>query len=210
MDRNLYIKSSFPVRLPEKLEAVRKKAMDMGIPIIPEDTVSLLQTVFALLKPEKVLEIGCAVGFSAGLFASLVPDGGSVVTIDRYPYMIEKAKENFNLMDISHKVKLLEGDAAAILPTLDEFYDFIFLDAAKGQYPFFLPQCLRLLKKGGVLCADDIFLSGMLYKDPLQIPRRHRTAQKRMKEFLNVIFNDSSLQSAILNVGGGLSLAVKL
>lgn len=188
---------------------LQRHALAEGFPIIPPETARLLSVLVSVKQPMNVLEIGCAVGFSASLIATHMPDGGAVTTIDRYPFMIERAKVNFQKMGMTDKITLLEGDAKDILPALQSGYDFIFLDAGKGQYLNFLPHCLRLLEKGGMLVADNVLQNGTVVMDPAALPRRQRSLHKRMNEFLWIISNTEGLETSIIPIGDGLSVTVK-
>jgi len=189
---------------------VQKRATDEGIPIIPNETARFLDTLLTVHKPRRALEIGCAVGFSAGLICSRLQPGGTLVTIDRYEFMIEQAKRNFEYLGIADRVTLLEGNAEDILPTLDGGFDFIFIDGAKGQYLTFLDESLRLLETGGILVADDILQYGSVTRDRYDITRRQRSTQKRMREFIHRITNTEGLETSILPIGEGLSFSAKL
>jgi len=184
-------------------------ALREGFPVAPPETARLLAFLITLAKPMRVLEIGCAVGFSASLMAMHMPEGGTVTTIDRYAYMLERARPNLARLGLTERVSILEGDAADVLPTLTDAYDFIFLDAAKGQYGRFMPECLRLLKTGGILVADDVMQEGMLAHERTDAPRRKRTTHTRMHDFLYTLSHTEGMQTTILPVGDGVALAYK-
>lgn len=193
-----------------ELGELQQKSYEEGLPIIPNDVVRLLGVILSMHKPEKILEIGMAVGFSATYMSGYLPEGGYIKTIDRYPLMIEKAKDNFKRLGVEDKITILEGDAADVLPTLDEKFDFIFMDAAKGQYIQILPQVLRLLRKGGIIFADDVLQDGRVAQGYDEVPKRQRTIHKRMNEFLSEISNNPKLKSSILTIGDGVALIQKL
>ncbi len=193
-----------------ELGELQKWAYEQGLPIIPKDVVKLLGFVLGLKRPKAILEIGMAVGFSASFMSRFLPEDGYIKTIDRYPLMIEKAKENFKKFNLQDKITILEGNANDILPTMDEKFDFVFMDAAKGQYVTILPEVLRLTKVGGVIMADDILQDGRVAQDYFEIPRRQRTIHKRLNEFLQEITHNSKLRTSILTVGDGVALIEKL
>lgn len=195
--------------LPGLLGDLQKQALSEGFPIIPPETARLLCVLVSIKKPETILEIGCAIGFSAALMAEYMADGGTVTTIDRYPFMIERAKVNFEKLGLTDRVTLLEGDAKDILPSLHSKYDLVFLDAGKGQYLNFLPHCLRLLSKDGILAADNVLQNGTVTMEPKLLPRRQRSTHKRMNEFLWVLSNTEGLETSIVPIGDGLSITVK-
>ena len=203
-----YIDDVQPIR-GGMLGEIQKNAYEKNVPIIPNDVVKLIEFIFAVTKPEKVLEIGMAIGFSSSLMAELMEGRGHVTTIDRFDVMIKQAKENFRKLGNEDKITLIEGDAAEILPTLDEKYDIIFLDAAKGQYINFLPDCMRLLKVGGILIADDILQNGTVADDISEITRRQRTIHKRLRAFIEEITGNPYLTTSILTIGDGVAVCRK-
>ncbi len=195
-----------------KLGDLQKYAYDVDLPIIDKETASFLSVLLAIKQPEEILEIGCAVGFSAMLMSKFLKENGKVTTIDRYPKMIEKAKKNFSDLGYENKISLIEGDALEVLDILvneNKSYDVIFLDAGKGQYINMLPNILKLLKKGGLLIADDLFQNGNIVKDITEIEKRQRTIHRRMNEFLKTITEDENLQSSIIPIADGVLIAVK-
>lgn len=193
-----------------ELGELQRKSYKEGLPIIPKDVVKLLGFVIGIKKPKAILEIGMAVGFSSSYMAQFLPEDGYIKTIDRYPMMIERAKENFKKFGLEDKITIIEGDANEVLKGLDEKFDFVFMDAAKGQYINILPDILRLTKKGGIIMADDIFQDGRVAMDRYSIPRRQRTIQKRLNEFLYEITHNDKLRTTLLTVGDGVALIEKL
>lgn len=193
-----------------ELGELQRKSYEEGLPIIPKDVVKLLGFVLGIHRPVKILEIGMAVGFSAAFMSGFLPEKGHITTIDRYPLMIEKAKANFKRLGIEDKITILEGDANIVLKNLDEKFDFVFMDAAKGQYINILPDVLRLLRVGGVIMADDILQDGRVAQDYFEIPKRQRTIHKRLNEFLNTITHSNNLRTSILTIGDGVALIEKL
>ena len=192
------------------LGEIQAEALRVGLPIIPPAVARFISTLLSIHRCANVLEIGCAVGFSAALMSSCLAEGGHVTTIDRYPQMIARARENFQRLGIENRVTILEGDARGILPTLSGPYDFIFLDAAKGQYPLFFPECLRLLRLGGVLLADNVLQGGRTAAGRYEVQRRQRTTHARLREFLREACNTSGLESSIIPIGDGLLLVCKV
>ena len=177
------------------------------LPIIRPSAARFLQFLCALKKPKRILEIGACVGFSAILMKNVCPDA-KIETIDRYDYMIGRAKENFARFDKEGNITLLEGQAAEILPTLKGEYDLIFLDAAKGQYPAFLPECLRLLAPGGIFLADDVLFDGLVAESS-RSTRRDMTIVKRLRSFISELTNDETLYSSLIPIGDGMIAVMK-
>ena len=192
------------------LGEIEKESRAADVPIIPHETARLLSVLLTLKKPKNILEIGTAVGFSSGLMTRYLEEGGTVTTVDRFEVMLKDARKNIKRMGLEDKIKILEGDAADILPELTGPYDVIFLDAAKGQYSAFLPHCIRLLNIGGLLIVDDVLQGGDIAKTRFAVPRRQRTIHKRLKNFLWDISHTDVLTSSIVPIGDGLAVCVKV
>lgn len=195
--------------LPGILGEIEKDAHERRVPIIPHETVVFLNLLLGQIKPQQILEIGTAIGFSSSLMAQHVGEEGQVTTIDRYEKMINEAKGNYEKQGITDKVTLLEGDAADVLPTLTGPYDMIFMDSAKAKYYDFLPECMRLLKVGGMLIVDDVLQGGTILEPKENIPRRVRTIHRKLNLFMDVVMKHPSLESSLLPLGDGLLLIVK-
>ncbi|MBE5844678.1 MAG: O-methyltransferase [Butyrivibrio sp.] len=193
----------------EFLDELEKEALADDVPIIRKDTQSLIRFLLTLERPLNILEVGCAVGFSALLMARYSEDNAKITTIEKFEKRIPIAKRNFEKYDEKKKITLLEGDAAEILAELDGQYDFIFMDAAKGQYLNFLPDCKRLLRKGGLLLSDNVLQDGDVMESRFAVTRRNRTIHERMRDYLFAIKHDPELESVILTVGDGMAISVK-
>lgn len=202
----------------EFLNALEKEALGEGVPIIRTQTQSLLRFLLELVKPEKILEVGTATGFSACLMLNYAPAKASVTTIERDPERIAKAREHFAMIDEdpscmpgrrSGQITLLEGDAASILKELEGPYDFVFMDAAKGQYIHFLPEVVRVLAPGGLLVSDNIFKDGEILESRFAVKRRDRTIHKRMREYLQALTERDDLQTLLLEEGDGAALSIR-
>ena len=183
-----------------------------GVPIIQPEVAALLALMCKIQRPQRVLEIGTAIGYSALLMLSniqAVTDGGTITTIERAPDMAALARINFEKAGVSDRIELLEADAEVLLPELDGQYDMIFLDAAKAHYIHFLPHCIRLLRTGGLLVSDNILYGGMVVNRDLLI-RRKITIVKRLQKYIAAICDTPELQSSILSVGDGVALSYKL
>lgn len=196
-------------QLPGELGQIQKEANEKGVPIIPHETVVFMQFLLGQLQPKKILEIGTAIGFSSSLMAQYAGEGAHVTTIDRFDVMIRNAKATYARLGNEEQITLLEGQAADIFPTLIGSYDFIFMDSAKSKYIEFLPECLRLLRKGGVLMVDDIFQAGTVL-DPIEtISRSQRTIHRKLKKFLHVINTHPDLTTSLVPLGDGVALITK-
>ena len=192
-----------------KAGQLQQWAYDNSFPVVPKQTAGFIRTLLSALKPKDILEIGCCVGFSAGLMSEYLAESGHITTIDRYDIMIDLPKKNIKKYEWEDKITLLEGDASDILPTMDKSFDFIFMDAAKGQYLQFLPYCIRMLRLGGVLLADDILKDGYLAMDRFSVPRRQRTTHRRMREFVYTLTHTEGLETSLLTIGDGLTMTTK-
>ncbi len=191
------------------LDELEREALENRVPIIRKDSQSLIKFFLTLNHPKKILEVGCAVGFSALLMAEYSDADTKITTIEKFDKRIAEAKNNFNKYDKNNKITLLEGDALEILAQLDEQYDFIFMDAAKGQYINFLPDCKRLLKTGSILISDNVLQDGDVFESRYAVTRRNRTIHERMRDYLYTLKHDEELESVILNVGDGMAISVK-
>lgn len=196
-------------KLPGELGKLEEEAHVAEVPVIPHETVVFLKFLLGQIQPERILEIGAAIGFSSSVIATTIGENAHVTTIDRFDVMIEKAKKNYERLGLTDKVTLLEGQAADILPELSGPYDFIFMDSAKSKYIEFLSECLRLLRKGGVLMVDDIFQGGTILLPDEEIPRGKRAIHRKLNEFLRVVMNHPDLTSTILPLGDGVILMTK-
>lgn len=188
---------------------LQKVANENGVPVIPHETVVFMQFLLGQLKPKNILEIGTAIGFSASLMNEFVGDDGHVTTIDRFDVMIEKAKANFDKQGITDKVTLLEGQAADILPTLEGPYDFIFMDSAKSKYIEFLPDCLRVLKTGGVIMIDDVLQGGTIFQPIEEIHRSQRAIHRKLNELFDRVMASPDLTASLVPLGDGVLLITK-
>ncbi len=191
------------------LDQIEQEALQGGEPIIRTQTQALLRFLLAIHRPLSVLEVGCAVGFSALLMSEYAPVGCEITTIEKVERRIAAAKENFRRAGREDAITLLEGDAADILRELAGPYDMIFMDAAKGQYLNFLPDVLRLLAPGGLLVSDNILQNGDILESRFAVERRDRTIHSRMREYLFELTHHEALTTTILPVGDGVTVSVK-
>ena len=192
------------------IEEILAAARADKIPVIRPETAALLKVLIRLCRPMRLLEVGAAVGYSAVLMASYMPEGGHLTTIENYEKRIPIARENIKKAGMEEKITLLEGDAMAVLPALDPGYDMIFMDAAKAQYINFLPQVTRLLKVGGLLVSDNVLQEGDIIESRFAVERRNRTIYKRMREYLWTLKHSDIYETSVLAAGDGMTLSVKL
>ena len=192
----------------EELQKIKEYALDRHIPIIMDDTLEVIDEILTKKKPEKILEIGTAVGYSAMCFSEYLVQGGRIDTIERDEQRVLEARENIKKVGVEEKIKIYEGDAVEILPTLNEQYDVVFIDAAKGKYPFFLEQALRMLKPDGVILADNILYKGYVMSDYNK--HKQRTAVTHLRQYIKEITENPDLETTILEVGDGLAISKRV
>ena len=193
----------------EILEAIEKEALASGVPIIRREMQSFLKVLLMMQKPASILEVGTAVGFSALLMSEYAPAGCRITTIENYEKRIPIARENFKRAGREEQIILIEGDAAEVLGRLEGEYDFIFMDAAKGQYIHYLPDVMRLLADGGCLVPDNVMQDGDVIESRFAVERRNRTIHARMREYLYELKHREDLVTSILPLGDGAAVSIK-
>lgn len=204
-----FLESLIPKRSEFLTELREKSAREESYaPIIEPQAEQLLITMLAACKPRRVLEIGTAVGYSAILMAENLPENSEIITVERYKKHAEIAVDNVFSVGREKQIRVIEGEAAEVLSWLDGEFDFIFLDAAKGQYLQFMPDILRLLKSGGILFSDDILYKGMVEDDDAVV-RRKITIVKRLRAYLEAIMNHPMLTTTVIPIGDGVAISVK-
>lgn len=192
------------------IQTIEQEALRDEVPIIRKETKEWLKTMLLIKKPLRVLEVGTAVGFSAIYMTRYLPENAHITTIEKWEPRIEQAKINFMRSGTLEQITLLEGDAADVLCGLDEEFDFIFMDAAKGQYIHFLPEVVRLLAPEGMLISDNVLQDGELVDSKYVVDRRNRTIHSRMREYLYALKHHELLETSIIPLGDGVALSVKV
>ena len=201
--------NSLDTKNGELLETIESEARAADVPIIRREMQSFLKVLLMLKKPARVLEVGTAVGFSALLMSEYVPEECRITTIENYEKRIPIARENFRRAGKEEQITLIEGDATEVLKTLDGSYDFIFMDAAKGQYIHYLPDILRLLSPGGCLVSDNVMQDGDVIESRFAVERRNRTIHARMREYLYELKHNDALTTSIIPLGDGVAVSIK-
>ncbi len=187
------------------IEEIKQKALENHIPIIMDDTLEVVGKILEEQKPQKILEIGTAVGYSAIRFSKYLTPNGYIDTIERDEERIKEAKQNIKDLNLQEKIHIYEGDALEILPTLKGQYDAVFIDAAKGKYPVFLSEALRMLGNNGIIIADNVLYKGYVMSDYNK--HKQRTAVRGLREFLKELTENEKLETKILEVGDGLAIS---
>lgn len=190
------------------IEQIKEKALEDHIPIIMDDTLEVVGKILEDKKPDRILEIGTAVGYSAIRFSKYLSDNGYIDTIERDEERISEAKQNIKDLNLEEKIHLYEGDALEVLPTLTGPYDVVFIDAAKGKYPIFLSEALRMLASHGIIVADNVLYKGYVMSDYNK--HKQRTAVRGLREFLKELTENENLTTEILEVGDGLAISKKM
>ena len=189
----------------QELEKIKIKAQEEHIPIIMDDTLEVISKYLKDIKPKRILEIGTAVGYSAICFSEYLDINGIIDTIERDEIRVKEARENLKKVEVEGKINIYEGDAVEILPKLNYEYDVVFIDAAKGKYPFFLEQSLRLIKPSGIIFADNVLYKGYVMSDYNK--HKQRTAVRNLREYIAEVTNNPKLETQILEVGDGLAIS---
>ncbi len=198
-------------QIPEYLKEVEKEALEHEVPIIRRSMQTLLGFLIRTRKPKAILEIGTAVGFSGMLMCEYAGQEAKLDTIEKVPMRLKEAKKNFKKYRKTEQICLYEGDAIEVLKELvkqEKKYDFIFMDAAKGQYLNFLPSVLALLSEHGMLVTDNVLQDGDVIQSRYAITRRDRTIHGRMREYLYLLTHSEELDTVVLPVGDGAALSV--
>lgn len=192
----------------QTVEEIRSVAKENYIPIIKRDTENLLKFVLKMQNPKSILEIGCAVGYSA--IVMLENSGADIVTVEKMPERVEEAKKNIKYANLEDRAKIIEGDAGEILEKLvneNKKFDFIFMDAAKAQYITWLPTVKALLKDKGIIFSDNCLQEGDLLESSFAIRKRDKTIHKRMRDYIYLLLHDEDLESWIFSIGDGVLLS---
>ena len=205
-----FIRSHYVDRASQALKSIEQEAYAHNVPIIRLETRELFRVLLTMNRPERILEVGAAIGFSSVFMGEHTPDRTHITTIENYPPRIDRARENIRLAGMEEKITLLEGDAAVWLKELEGPYDFIFMDAAKGQYLHFLPDVTRILGKGGLLISDNVLQDGDVIESRYGIRRRNHTIHARMREYLYTLTHSPEYDTVILETGDGMTISVKL
>ena len=200
---------SLDSRESEIIEAIGREARADRVPIIRQETGSLLKVLLKMNKPQRILEIGTAVAYSAILMSECLEPGATITTVEKYEKRIPIARENIRRAGKEDCITLIEGDALEVMAGLEPGYDFIFMDAAKGQYIHFFDDVLRLLAEGGILVSDNVLQDGDIIESHYAVTRRNRTIHKRMREYLYELTHNENLTTAVLAVGDGVTVSVK-
>ena len=188
----------------EELKKVKEKALENHIPILMDDTLEKIEEILQEEKTKRILEIGTAVGYSASMFAKSTDEDCIIDTIEIDEERAKEAEENIKKIGVAERINIMVGNAVDILPTLTNAYDIVFIDAAKGKYPIFLENAIRLIKDGGIILADNILYKGYVMSD--YNAHKQRTAVRHLREYIKEITENDKCESEILEIGDGLAI----
>lgn len=198
---------------PAYIVELERQALADEVPVIRRGTRDVLRYLLRTGRPAQVLEVGTAIGYSALCMKEYLPETSRITTIEKVEMRLVEARKNLKKFDSEGRITLLEGDAADVLRSLVEqgkYYDFIFMDAAKGQYLNFLPDVLKLLSEGGTLVSDNILHEGDVLESRYAVTRRDRTIHGRMREYLQVLMDTEELETICLSIGDGMTISRKM
>ena len=192
------------------LHELEQYAAKNHVPIIEPESARFLETMCCLTRPEKILEIGCAIGYSAILMANSAADNAEITTLEYSPEMVKLARENIKNAGLSGRIRVIEADAKDYVSYIEESecFDMIFLDGPKAHYYYMLDDCVRLLRKGGLLISDNVLYKGMTADDN-HVIRRKITIVSRLREFIDSLCNHPQLKTSVLPLGDGVTVSVK-
>ena len=191
------------------LQKLRDSAEGNNVPVIRRETERFLQTVIMLIRPQRILELGTATGYSAIFMSKAAEELEVIDTIEDWKPRISEAAANIEKAGLREKINLIEGDALEVMKKLKEAYDLVFIDAAKGQYPDYLQEAVRLTHRGSVILADNILQGGEILESRFSVERRDRTIHKRLREYLDRVSMDKRLVTSIVPIGDGLTFSVR-
>ena len=190
------------------IDKIKKKALEEHIPIIMDDTLEVVGKILEDNRPNKMLEIGTAVGYSAIRFSRYLNDNGFIDTVERDKERVKEATQNIKDLNLEEKIHIYEGDALEILPTLIGPYDVVFIDAAKGKYPIFLSEALRMLNNNGIIIADNVLYKGYVMSDYNK--HKQRTAVNKLRAFIDMVLENENLESKLIDIGDGITVSKKM
>lgn len=201
-----YTASLVKLNVDKEIAARRKDALERGIPVADDETLNFLLLTLEMTKPQRILEIGTAVGLSSVAMLLTCPNA-KLTTMELEEERYLEAKQNFVHFGVTERVTAHLGDAGEILSMMDGEFDFVFLDGPKAQYEKYLFDLKRLMKKGAVLFADDVLLYGWVSGEEPTPQKRHSIVDK-IRSYLKTVTEDTDFITSVLNVGDGVALSV--
>lgn len=202
-----YIRNLIPKR-DGPIAQMEQYAKDNNVPIVEPEVAQFLKILIKTKNIKTILEVGTAIGYSSSIMAEAAAQGAHIVTIERDDAMYQLAAGNIKKAGYENNIKIIKADALEVLPEINEKFDMVFIDAAKGHYEHFLPYCLKALNLNGLIVADNVLFRGMVATNKLLI-RRKITIVKRMRKYLDTISNMKELETVVLPISDGIALSVK-
>ena len=190
-----------------ELQKIKQKPLEDHIPIIMDDTLEVIAKILTKKKPNRILEIGTAVGYSSICFSEYLSENGVIDTIERDEERVKEARKNIKKAEVEEKINIFEGDAVEILTTFNNKYDVVFIDAAKGKYPIFLAEAIRMLNDDGIIIADNVLYKGYTLSDYNK--HKQRTAVRGLRTYLKELEENNDFETELLEVGDGLTISIK-
>lgn len=191
-----------------QIKDMEKYAKENSVPIIHKEVSELLRVILNIHKPKRILEVGCAIGYSSIFFSSVLKNDVEIITTERNPVMLEEAEKNIEKAGLNDNIKILVGDAQETLKDVEGKFDMIFIDAAKGQYKMFFDLVIDKLNVNGIVVSDNILYKGMIADDGLVV-RRKRTIVNRMRDYLDYLCQAEYLDTSIIPIGDGVAISYK-
>ena len=190
------------------LADLRRQAEEEHVPVILRDTERFLASILALVRPERILEVGAAVGYSSSCFAQICGKDTKITTLEADPVMYRAASGNIRSLGYEDQIEIISGDARETIRELNPFYDFVFIDAAKSHYRAFFDGALKLCHPGSVIVCDNVLMKAMTASDEYDIKKKYKTSIRRMREFLEYITESDVAETSVFAAGDGISLSV--
>lgn len=196
-------------KMNEKIALLKLEARENHVPILQDVSMEVIETILEIKKPKNILEIGTAVGYSAICFSKHLAEGGHIDTVELNEETATIARKNIEDFVLQEQITVFNQDGENFMRQQvvnNKKYDFIFIDAAKGQYVKYLEQALNLSHIGTVILADNILFKGRVLGEYNE--HKHRTAVNRLREYIEIVKSNENLQTTVLNVGDGLAISV--
>ena len=211
MDRISSFIDSFIVDDEGILGEIYMSAIKRGVPVIRRSAKEFLKTQLLIKKPKNILEIGTAIGYSSLYMSQYIDEDGRITTLELDETRVIEAKENIKKLGKEEVIKVIKGDALETISTLpDDSYDFLFVDAAKGQYINYYEDVIRIAKTGAVIISDNILQDGEILESHFTVEKRNRTIHDRMRDYIYKITHDERVESSILPLADGMAVTIKV
>ena len=196
----------------EKLfQTIEAFAKEHKVPIINENGRKVFIDIIKKYKPQRVLEVGTAIGYSALLTSYYGASDTKIISLELDEERAKIAQDFIDQSPYKDNIKIILGDAGEQILQLDQSlrFDMVFIDAAKGQYPDYLIKILPLLAENGIILADNVLFRGYVLSEE-KPPRRYKTIVKRLREYIDLVSDKDKFITEIFENGDGLALSQKV